>query len=185
MLKERLTGLKSKLDECDIFLTFSGPLTQEVIEMLGEAIKINIMSDTRIKSNTVSIFSVFIEQTQNVRNYLSSKCFEAESPEFHNSGMVVIGRADDRYFVCSGNMITKEDTRLLTTRIDELNSMDKGQLKAAYKSQMKKPREMVEGEPGGAGLGLLEIARKASAAIEYMIMPRDDIFDYIIINVYI
>lgn len=185
MLIEGLTDLKGKLVENGIILTFSGPFSQEVIEVLGEAIKKHILSNDSIKSNTLSVFSVFIELTQNIRNYLSSMRFEHEQSEFHNSGMVTIGKAGDRYFISSGNMCKSEDTRKLAARIEELNGMDKAQLKAAYKSQMKKQRSIVDGEPGGAGLGLLEIAKKASAAIEHAVVSRNERFDYIVISVYI
>jgi hypothetical protein len=185
LLKESLTDLKSKLVENGILLTFTGPFSQEIIEVLGEAIKKHIMSDENIRSNTLNVFSVFIEQTQNIRNYLGSKGFENEQPELLNSGMVAIGKTGDSYFVSSGNLSRKEDAQALVERIEEINGMDKAQLKAAYKSQMKKTRIVVDGEPGGAGLGLLEIARKASAPIEYSIISRNDRFDYITINVYI
>ncbi len=185
MLKESLTDLKSKLVEHGILLTFSGPFSQEIIEVLGEAIQKHIMSDDNIKSNTLNVFSVFIEQTQNIRNYLGSKRFENELPGFLNSGMVTIGKAGDRYFVASGNMSKKEDARALADKIKELNGMDKGQLKAAYKSQLKKSRIVVDGEPCGAGLGLLEVARKASAPIECSIVSKNERYDYITINVYI
>jgi hypothetical protein len=38
--------------------------------------------------------------------------------------------------------------------------MDKLELKAAYKEQLRKPRE--EGALSGAGLGLIDVARKSS-----------------------
>lgn len=185
MLNKSVSDLKSKLVENGFLLTFTGPFSQEIIEVLGEAIKKHIMSDENIKSNTLNVFSVFIEQTQNIRNYLGSKRFENEQPEFLNSGMVAIGKTGDRYFVSSGNLSRKEDAQALVARIEELNGMDKVQLKAAYKSQMKKTRIVVDGEPGGAGLGLLEVARKASAPIDYSLTARNERFDYITINVYI
>lgn len=183
LLNETLTTLKRTLDEHGILLTFSGPLSQEIIEVLGEAVKKHIISDESIKSNTLNIFSIFIEQTQNIKNYLARPKFANESQEFHNSGMLIIGKDSRNYFICSGNMSEKNDAKILADRVNEINAMDKEQKKAAYKTQLKQKRTLVDGEPGGAGLGLLEIARKASAPIEYSIINKNDRFDYIIFNV--
>jgi len=49
-------------------------------------------------------------------------------------------------------------------RIDELASLDKAQLKARYKEQLRKPRE--DNTASGAGLGLIDIARKSSEPLK-------------------
>lgn len=185
VLNDYLTTLKSTLDQHGILLTFSGPFSQEIIEVLGEAIKKHIMSDETIKGNTLNIFSIFIEQTQNIKNYLGRPHFAKESADFHNSGMLIIGKEKEHYFICSGNLSEKNDIKTLVARVDEINAMDKEQKKAAYKTQLKQSRILVDGQPGGAGLGILDIARKATGPIEYSIISKDDRFDYIIFTVYI
>ena len=47
----------------------------------------------------------------------------------------------------------------------ELSGLDKVQLKAAYKEQLRKPREDAAAA-SGAGLGLIDMARKASAPLQ-------------------
>lgn len=183
MVKECLNDLKGKLDEHNIMLTFSGPFSQEIIEVLGEAIKNHLNFDVNIKNKTFNVFSVFIEQTQNIKNYLGSKRFANESREFLNSGLVIIGKDNEHYYVYSGNMIEKNDTQHFVARLEEINQMNKEQLKTAYKSQIKKAREIIEGVSGGAGLGLLEIAKKSAKAIEYTLINIDEQFDYISIQV--
>ncbi len=183
MLNESLTDLKSRLDQDGIVLTFTGPFSQEIIEVLGDSIKKHIKSDENIKKNTLNVFSVFIEQTQNINAYLSSKKFAHEGLGFLSSGLIIIGKTSENYFVYSGNMVIKEDAIALMSMIEEINGLDKEQLKAAYKSQMKRERSIPEGVPGGAGLGLLEMARKSSAPIEYTLVNRDERFDYIILKV--
>jgi len=183
MLKESLTDLKSRLDKDGIVLTFAGPFSQEIIEVLGEAIKKHIMSDENIKKNTFNVFSIFIEQSQNIQTYLTSRKFAHEGLAFLSSGLIIIGKTNDYYFVYSGNMIAKEDGIALMSRIEEINRMDKEQLKAAYKHQMKQERHVVDGLPSGAGLGLLDMARKASGPIAYALVSRDERFDYIIMEV--
>ena len=55
------------------------------------------------------------------------------------------------------------DGQTLITRVAALALLDKAQLKAAYKEQLRKPREATAST--GAGLGLLDIARRSSAPL--------------------
>jgi hypothetical protein len=61
-------------------------------------------------------------------------------------------------------MVEIADAQLLASRIEPLNRMNKDELKAAYKEQLKKARGS---DCPSAGLGLIDMARKASAPIEY------------------
>ena len=48
-------------------------------------------------------------------------------------------------------------------RIAALTALDKAELKALYKNQLRQPRS--EGSATGAGLGLIEVARKTTAPL--------------------
>ena len=50
--------------------------------------------------------------------------------------------------------------------------MDKAQLKAAYKTQLRQPRE--EGATSGAGLGLIDVARKSSLPLKASLSQIDE-----------
>ncbi|MCY1378732.1 hypothetical protein D9M69_663910 [compost metagenome] len=86
------------------------------------------------------------------------------------SATVVIGRRDDsRYVVSAGNLVKAEDGQLLVARIQELAALDKPALKAEYKQQLHKPR--TQGVASGAGLGLIDIARRAGAPLDASLTP--------------
>jgi hypothetical protein len=48
--------------------------------------------------------------------------------------------------------------------VASLAELDKQQLKALYKEQLRRPRQ--EGASTGAGLGLIDVARKSSAPLQ-------------------
>ncbi|WZB74448.1 DUF6272 family protein [Achromobacter insuavis] len=54
-------------------------------------------------------------------------------------------------------------------RIQQLAALDKAALKAEYKTQLHKPR--TPGVASGAGLGLIDIARRAGAPLEASLTP--------------
>jgi hypothetical protein len=97
-----------------------------------------------------------------------------------DSGIVVIGRKNEMYYVCSGNLVENHDIHKLVQRIEGLVSLDKNELKKLYKEEMK--NEVLPGS-FGAGLGLIDMARKASMPIDYTIEKLDDEFSFFTIKV--
>ena len=79
---------------------------------------------------------------------------------------VVVARneTDGRYVVSAGNLIESGDGQSLVVAIDQLAQLDKAGLKAAYKEQLRRPRDAERAS--GAGLGLIDIARKSSEPLK-------------------
>lgn len=184
MIQEDFLELKSKLDEYSILLTFAGAFSQEIIEDLGSAIKNYLKSEDHSKSVSFNVFSVYIEQTQNIRNYLALQAREGAPERVLDSGIVTIGKTEGRYFVYSGNAVEKTDAEELCQLIRDLNNLNKEELKARYKEQLRKSRSEADGNKG-AGLGLIDISRKASAPIEFALVDYDECHKYFIMKVII
>ena len=83
--------------------------------------------------------------------------------------MVVSRDEDGRYIVSAGNLIESADGENLVSSIARLAELDKAGLKAAYKEQLRRPRDAER--PSGAGLGLIDIARKSSAPLQASLQP--------------
>ncbi len=77
---------------------------------------------------------------------------------------MTIGREGNDYVVCAGNLIERGDVERLHARLSRIREMSKEELKALYKEQLRADPE--EGSKG-AGLGFMEIARRASKPIEF------------------
>jgi hypothetical protein len=165
-----LYALKETYNKEGILICFAGPFSHSIIEELGNAVKRYLEAEQMTKASLMDVFSVFIEQTQNVRNYAGLKAGEGNRDIDFNSGIVVIGRNGDRYEVSSGNIVKCDDIQEATTRLDMLKGLDKQALKTVYKEQMKK-----EPLPGrGAGLGLIDMSRRTSQPLEYSVREMDE-----------
>ncbi len=151
-----LYKLRETYDADRISLCFNGPFSQGLIEEIGTALKTYLQSDAASSSESLDVFAVYVEIAQNIQHYSAQQKYS----EADASATVVIGRTDDgRYVISAGNVVEKEDGRALHARVLALAEMDKTQLRAAYKEQMRKPHDAGE---IGAGLGLIDIARKSS-----------------------
>ena len=164
-----LLQLKETLEEANILICFNGPFSQSIIEELGNAVRRYLNNDEMESALLMDVFAVYIEQTQNIRNYARYRVALGDPHPAYEMATILIGRDDERYVVASGNTVHVDDAETLVARIDQLNGLDRQGLRARFKEQLRKP---VSGESGrGAGLGLIEIARKTSAPIQHKIHP--------------
>ena len=79
-------------------------------------------------------------------------------------GILTIGKEGDDYVVCAGNLVMRTDVDRLNSKLSKIRDLSKDELKALYKEQLR-----AEPEQGskGAGLGFMEIARRASKPLEF------------------
>jgi len=104
--------------------------------------------------------------TQNIRHYTREKNWSDQQA----GATVVVSRDDQgRYVVSAGNLIETADGQVLLNAVAELAKKDKAELKALYKEQLRKPRD--EHVATGAGLGLIDIARKSSEPLKASLQP--------------
>lgn len=161
-----LHALRQSFDRDRIMLSFNGPFSQSLIEELGKALKSYLEAEDASTGSAMDVFSVYIEMTQNIRNYTAAKGYN----DGDSSGIVVIGRYDNgHYFVSAGNVVDEADGRALAERVKSLAALDKAALKAAYKEQLRRPRDETTG--GGAGLGFIDMARKANSPLMCDVRP--------------
>jgi hypothetical protein len=77
-------------------------------------------------------------------------------------------------------MLTTTDVELLKDKLAVITSLDKIGLKKLYKEQIKKT---LDPESTGAGLGLIDMARRASGKLQYSIQDIDEQLSFFTLKV--
>lgn len=177
-----LLSLRHQFQNHHIQLCFNGPLSQSVIEELAVAIRSHMERHAEEKSLLIDVFSVFVEQTQNIRNYAAQRAEDSEAEHRYSSAIVVIAENEGRYLVTSGNVVLTRDAEALAARIESLRDLDRDQLRTLFREQRRRPRD--PDHPESAGLGLIDMARKASAPLTYRVHPlsSDEAFFSLAVN---
>lgn len=176
----KLADIQRMLGATKILTCFSGRFSQGLIEEMGEAVKKHMESEEQPRNDIFNVFSIFIEQTQNIKNYMSSKVDHESLPMLSNSSIVCIGKDDYEYFIWSGNIIENTDIAPLEAKLSIVQKSSKDELKKLYKEVIK---QQFDPSKSGAGIGLIDIGRKASKPIEYSFEKIDDKFSYYEIKV--
>jgi len=123
---------------------------------------------TKIKKRVVFIL---VECVQNITRHQELP----EEVSGESDGIFLIQSLDEMYNISQGNMIRNDQMITLKEKLDRINTMNQEELKMQYKSILA---EASISEKGGAGLGLIEIARRSGNKIRYKFEPVDDDFSF-------
>jgi hypothetical protein len=181
-MQTNLLELQKTLRSYGVLISFSGRFSQEIIEELGDAVKKYLETESISQTETYNVFSVFIEQTQNIKNYCGQKVASLHLERIANSGIVAIGKTEQGHYISAGNLIECSDAPKFIAQLDTIVAMDKPALKQYYKQQLK-----ADVPPGSnsAGLGLIDMARKASRPLEYSIQKIDEEVCFFTLKAYV
>lgn len=154
-----------------VILYFNGPVSQGVVEGIAELMRDRMRSEEAGAKLSQRIFAILVEQMQNIVRYSVEQKYEDGSMLSAN-GQVVVGReVDGNYFVACGNKVNTADVNSLRRKLETIRGMNKDDLKAYYR---EKRRSGPDPDSRGAGLGFIEMARKAQKPLDFSIRSIDD-----------
>jgi hypothetical protein len=175
-MTESLYTFKEDLEKKGVFLCFSGPISHDLMVEMGDILKLKMQLQEENISTILKVFSLLIEQTQNIIFYSAETIPESEnSNDILHLGIISVGYVDNCYFVQGGNKVKNNDVKRLKEILSMLQKMSKEEIKRYYREQRKLKTPATS---KGAGLGFIEVARKSSKPIEYNFKKIDDQFSF-------
>jgi hypothetical protein len=118
------------------------------------------------------LFMFVLESLQNVSKH------SIESQHAHMS-LVVYSKTDSGYTVTTGNVLPTSSLKDLKVKLEEINDIDTKDIRNVYR-QMLSSAELTD--KGGAGLGLIEMAKKSGNKLDYDFVELDKEFSYFILS---
>ena len=161
-----------ELSRGGVMLCFLGPTSQSVVEGIGSALKREMELENVGRGQMHQIFSIFIEQIQNIARYsLDNGNSGSKTSDELKYGVVVVGRENEKYYVICGNKTNTTQGQKLVERIKQLQQLNRQDLNELYKRMRREPPDE---DSQGAGLGLVEMCRRASEPLQCRVIPLDD-----------
>lgn len=152
-----------KIKESDVLMIYKGDFGKDSIMPIIQIIEEKVKASSDL-TGSKGFFLILVEMLQNVSRH--------NMGQVSKDGIFMITEAADGTFGASvGNIVDGKTKELLTERLDSLNGMDQLELKQAYKQTL---REGSFSDKGGAGLGLIEIARKSKEKLRYRFDPMGE-----------
>ncbi len=110
------------------------------------------------------VYFIMVECLQNITRHQDVY----DDPDFDQSALFILKRKEQSYSITSANLIFDTAIESLREKIDKVNSMDADQLKEYAKQVLSNG---TFSSKGGAGLGLIEMARKSGSKFQYEFVP--------------
>jgi hypothetical protein len=118
------------------------------------------------------LFMFVLESLQNVS-------LHSDQNQHADMSTVVYSKTGNGYTVTTGNVLPSSDINNLKSKLDEINNLQTDEIRNVYR-QMLSTSEF--SNKGGAGLGLIEMAKKTGNKIDYDFVPLDEEFSYFILS---
>jgi hypothetical protein len=154
---------------------YRGVFNQRITENILSLAETNIFSKEESSTVKKRVYHIMVECLQNITRHQSVRREDRDE----NTGVFFIQRKDLRYFVTTGNLVQLELVEDLKSKLEMVNKLEPEDLKKYYKTVL------INGhlsEKGGAGLGLIDMARKSGNKLLYDFKQIDDHFSYFYLN---
>jgi len=164
--------LEDLLDEDGIvFLSYGGFMTQALISGMTDALEREVENNDLSMKVSSNIFTIFIELSQNMMNYAKTHPL-LNNGNAKGKGLIVVGMSRDEksFYIISRNPVLAADKQKIEARLNEIEGLDKEELRALYRRKRKEGKDLHQ---HGAGIGFIEIARRCTE-IEHHFQPIDD-----------
>lgn len=158
-LVDQIYGIERMMVENQLLLAYKDNINEETSDQLIAMVDSKMIGFDEEKKIKKKVFNVLVECLQNV-----SRHAEPEKGKDHESSILLIGRNENSFFIITGNMMNNDKTEYLKEKLEHINNLKPDEIRDKYKELMS---NMEFSDKGGAGLGLLDIARKSANKFEY------------------
>ena len=118
------------------------------------------------------LFMFVLESLQNVSRH-------SDQNQYADMSLVVYSKKDNGYTVTTGNVLPSANITDLKSKLDEINNLQTDEIRNVYRQMLSNAKFS---DKGGAGLGLIEMAKKTGNKLDYDFIPLDEEFSYFILS---
>jgi len=168
-----------KMERNNILLSFKGEITSDLLTSILQIMENkmdNMQEEPKMKKK---VYNVLVECLQNLYHHLDDMA-DGENSDKIRSAIFMIGKLESKYSIFTGNYILNENINGLKTRLDEVNSLNKEELKEYYKKVLNNGEMSLK---GGGGLGMIDIARKTGEKLDYNFLEIDNKVSFFTLNI--
>lgn len=150
---------------------FSEQITDSILA-LGETSLEKLSTPNKIKRR---VYLVMVEGLQNVTKHKNPEIVKHSNKDFF-----IIQHKSNNYHITTANLIENNVIEKLKAQIDRINGLSKAELKTLYKEILRFGQLS---ERGGAGLGLVDMAKRSGNKLTYLFETVSNEFSYFYLHV--
>jgi hypothetical protein len=174
-----------KYEQPDILFCLNGPISQDLLVEICDTVAHKLRLDNTDNTTMMKIHATIVELSQNIIRYSAEKVTDPRGKTERSElglGIIAVGCHNNRYIVTSGNLIENIKIPPLERLLNKVHAMSPKEIQKFFLDQRK---NSPPSGSGGAGLGIIEVSRKAGEPLCYEFRPVDKKFSFFCIKVVI
>ena len=167
--------------DTNIILMYKGEVTFDLVTSIIETLeeRINELESDRIIKK--KFYSAATECIQNLYHHMDEVSKDADISAYDSKAGLLMVTARKKFFnIMTGNFIPNAKISGIKAKIDNINVMEKADLKKLYKEILYNGEFS---DRGTAGLGFVEIARKTGQKLSYEVHEINDEYSYFTLQI--
>jgi hypothetical protein len=145
-----------------IFLEYTGPVDQKVIDDLLQNLKTTKEYKDLNKTSARRVYAILVECLENISKHTLK---DIQDNQFRQP-FIIVKDSDDTIVISAGNPIVHEKKDVIVRRLDKVNNMDKDELQLLHEKILNQETRISD-NGAGAGLGFIFMKLKSKNHIEY------------------
>lgn len=155
--------LLRNMEKDHIVFAYKGEINPDLLEAVYSMLE-NHFEEKNISAPVKKkFFQVLIESLQNVLHH-QVQPVNSEEITGVQTGFLIKSDKNENYSIVTGNLIKNSSISKLQEKLDKVNRLNSENLKVHYQQALSKSEFS---EKGGAGLGIIEMARKSGHKLQY------------------
>lgn len=154
---------------------YRGYFSEEVVSHILQLVERQLENNGETYRLRKKAYNVMVEGLQNITRHQISKAYES-----HRDGIFCIRKLDNRFYITTGNQIQNDEVDNLRSMLDHLNTLNKSELKIYYQELLNNGSFS---KKGGAGIGLVDMARKSGHKLSYNFTKLDDDYQFFYLKI--
>jgi len=171
---ETLYTLNNNLQNDKLSLLYQGNFSDDITERIIDISETSLNQQTDLQKIGKKVSLLLAECFQNIVRHGDF------SHEVRSAGIFVTRNIGNSYYISSANLIHNNDIPDLKEKIEMLNQLSPEALKQLYLEVLTNNQRT---NRGGAGLGLIEMARKSGQKLEYDFETVDNEHSYFYLQI--
>jgi hypothetical protein len=141
---------------------YRGLFTQTITDSIIGLAEANLETTGESSKVKKRVFSILVECLQNITRHQTENCEDHDDPSMQ--GIFIIQKKESFYYITTGNVVKHSAIPKLRSQLEKINSFEQDGLKDYYKQILE---DGTISDKGGAGLGLIEMARKSGNKLSF------------------
>jgi hypothetical protein len=162
-------NLLKDLSHDDLIFAYTGSVSDSITHKIIELTQYNIDSAGNFVKLKNKISFLMAECYQNVARH--GKYTQEEDNLYEHYGAFYVRSVGEVFNIASANTINRSSIASIKEKLDKVNSLSSDELRLLQKEVLAKGKLS---ERGGAGLGIIEMARRTGQKISYDFEPLSD-----------